>query len=274
MNRDEYAQMFRLEDRHFWFTARRDLLVRALTQFPPPLPPSSITGAQSERPLFLDVGCGTGGTLDKLAALGTVVGVDVEPLALQFCQERGHTHLACASATRLPFAPNTFSAVIALDVVEHIADDKSAVSEICRVLAPGGLLFLTVPAYQGLWSGHDVALMHQRRYVARQMRGLLHEAGFEIPHLTYTVSALLPPVWLWRGLQKRFTRPGTPPRADAAVTPEPINGLLRGLLSWEGRLSLRAPMPFGLTVFAIARKPIGSPAPTQATLATQATFAQ
>ncbi len=252
MNLDEYEQMYRLEDRHWWFLARRDLLDRALKSYPI-YPTSTGTGRP---PRVLDVGCGTGGTMERLRTLGgEPVGVDVEPRALAFCRARGHTRLLLGSATTLPFTDAAFDAVVALDVLEHIADDAAAAREIGRVLAPGGALYISVPAYQSLWSGHDVALMHQRRYVARQLEQVLRESGgLQIERLTYVTGAILPAAWLVRRLQ-RLLRPHAPPRADVALPHFALmNRLLRGILAVEGRIALKSGLPFGLAVFAVARK--------------------
>jgi SAM-dependent methyltransferase len=177
----------------------------------------------------------------------------MEPVALQYCRRRGITELVQASATALPFADGSFSGVVALDVLEHIPDDRAAAQEIARVLAPGGMLYVTVPAYRSLWSSHDVALMHQRRYVAQEVRDLLTGAGLEMVRLTYTVSFFLPLVWTIRMIRKRL-KPKGAPRADVALTPRAVNGFLRAILDMESSLVLRAPLPFGLTVFAAARK--------------------
>ena len=244
MNRDEYDQMFRLEEEHWWFVARRHLLTRAVQRFPP---------ASLLTPRFLDVGCGTGGTLKQLQPFGDVVGLDMESLALAYCKQRGIADLVLASATALPFADGTFSAVVALDVLEHIPDDHAAAAEIARVIAPGGMFYLTVPAYRSLWSSHDVALMHQRRYVAPEIARLLSKAGLEVVHLTYTVSFFLPLVWAVRTL-RRLLSPNAAPKADVALTPPAVNRLLRHFLENESALALKTPLPFGLTVFAVARK--------------------
>ncbi len=244
MNRDYYLQMRRLEDRHWWFVARRNLICAALKRF-----------CTTENPLTLDMGCGTGGTLDRLREFAQPVGLDLEPLALSLCRERGHGNLVLASATALPFAEGTFDAAIALDVLEHIPDDKLAARELARALKPGGVAVVTVPAYQSLWSGHDVALMHQRRYRAEEVRRLLEGAGLQIVQLSYTVSALLPAVWVVRKLQNVLQKKDTVPHADARPTPEPFNGILRCLLDAEAKLALRVSLPFGLTIFAVARKP-------------------
>ena len=168
---------------------------------------------------------------------------------------RGITALVQGSATALPFAEGTFSGVVALDVLEHIPDDKAAVAEIVRVLAPGGMLYVTVPAYRSLWSTHDIALMHQRRYIAPEIKHLLTNAGLEIVRLTYTVSLFLPLVWTIRTV-RRLLRSKTPPKADVALTPRSVNGVLRTVLDMESTVALRVPLPFGLTVFAAARKPL------------------
>lgn len=250
MNREEYEQMYRLEDTYWWFVARRDLLMGALRRFPPPRP---VVGGT---PRLLDVGCGTGGTLDRLRAEGLpVVGLDMEPLALSFCRERGHRDLVQGSATALPFGEGTFAAAVAMDVLEHIPDDRAAAQEIARVLVPGGLLFATVPAYPSLWSGHDVALMHQRRYVAPGFKALLCGAGLELVHLTYTVSTIFPAVWLIRAGRRRFAASAAP-KADVAHLPAIANKLLRAGQGIENSVSLRTRLPFGLSLLAVARKPL------------------
>lgn len=188
-----------------------------------------------------------------------VVGLDTEPLALSFCHERGHRCLVRASATAMPFPDAAFDAVIALDVLEHIPDHEAAAREIYRVLRPGGMAFITVPAYRSLWSGHDIALMHQRRYIAPEMKVLLEGVGLSVRHLSYAVTTLLPVVWLVRALQ-RSLRPNAPPRSDASTEPPSfLNALLRSLLEAEAQVSLKQRVPFGLTVFAVAEKPVYSP---------------
>jgi SAM-dependent methyltransferase len=243
LNREYYLQMRRLEDRHWWFVARRNLICAALKRF-----------GRAERPLVLDMGCGTGGTLDRLREFAQPVGLDLEPLALELCRERGHENLVLASATALPFADASFDAAIALDVLEHIPDDALAATELARVLKPGGIAVVTVPAYQELWSGHDVALMHQRRYRAHEVRQRLEATGLVVERLSYTVSALLPAVWVVRKFQNAFQRKDALPRADARPTPEPLNGILRRLLDLETQVVLGGALPFGLTIFAVARK--------------------
>lgn len=248
MDRDYYVQMYRLEDSHWWFVARRDLACRVLRRH---------LRASSAPARMLDAGCGTGGTLDRVSAIGSVSGVDLEPLALSLCRERGHRDLALASANALPFGEGIFDAVLALDVLEHIPDDAGAASELARVLRPGGIAVVTVPAYPSLWSRHDVALYHQRRYYAREVRRLLTDAGLTMERLTYTVSLLFPVAWTIRMAQKALLPKDAPAKADAMPTAPWLNRLLTALLRWESRLVLRVSLPFGLTILAVARKPVG-----------------
>lgn len=250
MQRDEYERMYAVEEHHWWFLARRDLLMMGLSRFP--LPERRDGGPAR----VLDVGCGTGGTMIRLAEAGLrPVGLDVEPLALARSRERGLHRLALASATALPFASGAFDAVIAMDVLEHISDDGIACREIARVLRPGGALFVTVPAYPALWSSHDVALMHRRRYVRSGFAALLGGAGLQIEYLTHVVAAFLPVAAVVRILQ-RIRRGSAPPlpRADTALPrSSSVNRLLYRLHQAEVRLALRRPLPCGLSLFAVAR---------------------
>jgi SAM-dependent methyltransferase len=241
VNRDYYVQMYRLEDEHWWFVARRNLICRTLSRWLP-------TGKAWR---LLDVG----GTLDRLqASFGKPVGVDLEPLALDLCRERGHENLALASATRLPFPDGAFEGIVALDVLEHIPDDEAAAKEIARVLSPDGVLVVTVPAYQSLWSQHDVALMHQRRYRAHEVRRILEAADLKVERLSYTVSLLFPAVWVVRKLQNLRPKKSGEPVADAKPTAPWLNKLLRSLLDAESSIALNRSLPFGLSVYAVATK--------------------
>ncbi len=240
-----YVQMHRLEDSHWWFVARRELACSALRRW-----------CTVPRPVVLDMGCGTGGTLDRLVEFSEPTGVDLEPLALSLCRSRGHENLVLASATELPFEESSFDAALALDVLEHIPDHEAAAREMARVLRPGGVAVVTVPAYRFLWSGHDVALHHQRRYVRSEVRALLESAGLEVLWETYTVTSLFPAASLVR-TWKRWTTPrSAEPVADTQPTRPWLNRLLTRVLLAEGRWTLRNPLPFGLTVLAVARKPI------------------
>jgi SAM-dependent methyltransferase len=246
MNPAEYQRMYELEDWYWWFVARRAAAARFLKDHAPP-----------DRPLrILDAGCGTGGMLDLLSHWpeAETIGADLFPEPLAFCRSRGHRRLVGADLTVLPFRSATFSAVVALDVIEHVRDDGGAVAEIARVLRPGGVLVASVPAYQFLWGPHDEALHHYRRYSGEQFRTLVHSSGLRVEKQTYLLSALFPVA-----VAMRLAGRGKKKAGDSAMVPPVprlVNNALIGLQAAELALARRLSLPFGLTVLAVARKPV------------------
>src|SRR5262249_30314882 len=153
-------RMFQLEDSYWWFVGRHDLVEGFVAEI----------CKGREGVTILDIGCGTGAMSKTLEKYGAVVSADFSPLALTFCGKRGLTYRCASDAMRLPFKAGAFDIVVAMDTLEHQPDDTAALEEIRRVLKPSGKVLATVPAYKSLWSAHDVALMHYRRYVAGQVR--------------------------------------------------------------------------------------------------------
>lgn len=249
MNTEEYERMHRLEDSYWWFVGRHHLIQTFLWEK---------YGAQN-RLTVLDIGCGTGAMSRKLSRWGTVVSADFSPLALSFSRRRNLTRLCAADAMRLPFQEASFDLVIALDILEHLPDDAAALCEVHRVLKPGGRILATVPAYPSLWSGHDVALMHFRRYVAREVRQRFAAAGLRVEKLSYAMTLLYPIVWLVRRWS-RLCGQNAPPKASLVPVPGFANRLLVGLLAVENALIRRINMPFGVTVFCMAERPCGKDA--------------
>lgn len=248
MNAPEYERMFRLEDSYWWFVGRHRLVEKLLrTYYGAP--------ARAPGPLqILDIGCGTGAMSRRLQAWGTVISADFSALALRFSQRRGLRHLVCADALRLPFPSCAFDVLIAMDILEHLRDDAAALREFNRVLKPGGRLFATVPAYPHLWSEHDEALMHFRRYRRPELAQRLTANGLRIEKLSHTMTALYPIVALQRRLSAR-TPPRNPPQAAMPAVPALLNAALIGLLEAENILARRLDLPFGVTLLSIARKP-------------------
>ena len=249
MKEPEYERMYRLEDSYWWFVGRHRLVEALLyARYGAPGSRSGSSGLT-----FLDVGCGTGAMSVRLARWGRVVSADFSPLALQFSRRRGLGPLVGADAMRLPFASGSFDAVVTMDVLEHLPDDCAAIAEFFRVLKPGGRVFATIPAYGHLWSEHDVALMHFRRYQRAELRERFTAAGFRIEKLSHTMSALYPVVALQRRLNARKA-PHDPPQAAMPSVPFALNAALTGLLGAENALARRFNFPFGVSILCIAVK--------------------
>jgi SAM-dependent methyltransferase len=242
MDPSEIARLAEHEEWHWWHRARQAIVRRVLRRFAP---------AQAR---ILDVGCGTGATSRSLAALGSVLGMDIGREALVRARARGLS-VARASAAALPVAPARFDVVVALDVLEHLEDDTGAARQMLAALEPGGILLVTVPAYPFLWSSHDEALSHRRRYLRRSLVSVLERAGFEIELCSYVMSAILPAALLVR-LSERWRPPPALPRPSGyQALPAVLNGLLSRLVAIDGWLLRWTALPFGLSLLAVARRP-------------------
>jgi SAM-dependent methyltransferase len=208
------------------------------------------------RARVLDLGCGPGNMLDLLGEHGDVFGSDYSADALDFCRRRAYRRLFRADFHHLPLRESAFDLITCCDVLEHLNDDARALVELRRALRPGGLLLVTVPAFQFLWGDHDTLYGHQRRYRAPELRRRLSEAGFEVQRLTYFEPAYLVPLWLYRRVKARLARgEGLARRDDFVALPGPLNALLARLIAAE-RFPLRLiDFPFGVTLLALARRP-------------------
>jgi SAM-dependent methyltransferase len=239
---NEYRVMFELEDRYWWYRGVRTLLRTWLDRYAP-------------RPArILDGGCGTGANLKLLQRYGTAFGVDIAESAIGFCRARGipPQHLTLASLDELPFPDDFFDVVISLEVICNIADDQRALDEIARVLKPDGRAIIQVPAYQWLWSRHDVAVGHKRRYTARDLRAKLARTGLHIERLTHANMMMLPPIALKR-LISRFHREQEI-NSDLVPLPSTLNALLSALYIAEMQLVARVDVPCGVSLVALVRK--------------------
>lgn len=244
MRASELAKMYELEDSYWWFVARRELVRDWVARYGP-------TRADLR---ILDVGCGTGATLSVLEELGEAIGIDRSEEALGFCRNRGHRRLILARAEELPTAATSVDVITALDLLEHIEDDAKAVRQLADALRPGGLLLVTVPAYRSLWSEHDEALDHVRRYEAARLRELLLGAGLQIERFTYLITALLLPIAVLRLLQRMAPKEKRHPQTAFIIPPKFVNRLLIALLRLESLWLRRYDLPAGVSLVAAARK--------------------
>jgi SAM-dependent methyltransferase len=241
VNPDEYIKMRQLEDHYWWFVSRRRLALDLWRRYAP-------TG------VVLDLGCGTGAVAEEIARSSEVVGLDFTRLALNHAADRGLRSLVQGDGARLPFRAESFSAIVALDIFEHIENHESAFAEAARVLRPGGVLVLSVPAYRWLWGPHDVALHHFRRYTRSWVRRSVAQAGLEPVTVSYSVFLLFPVVILER-LWGKFRR--GPARSSLPPVSSFSNWLLVRLMAWEARGVVSPGWPWGSSVVAVARKPEG-----------------
>ncbi len=242
MYEHEYEAMYGLEDVYWWFVARRQLAVDILER--------EIGSRKDLR--ILDVGCGTGSNLAEFSRLGVATGIDMSTDALAFCRRRGIESVALTAVERLPFPDATFDVVTAMDMLEHTDDDLPALTELRRVLRPGGLLLVTVPAYGFLWSEHDEALKHRRRYTAHELRNKMTLTDFQIERTSYFITSLFFPILAMRVHQGLFKK-STHPQTSVRLLPKWLNSTLVGLLGMERRLFRSMNLPFGVSIVALAR---------------------
>lgn len=246
-----YRRMYELEDSHWWFRGMEAITVRLLRR----LPEAPAGGWE-----VLDAGCGTGRNLGFLARYGRVTGVDVSPLALECCARRGFRRLAGGSVNALPLPDAQFDLVTTFDVLmTEGVDDRAALAEFARVLRPGGVLLLRVPAYDWLRGRHDEEWAVARRYERSALRALLAAAGFRVEQASYANTWLLPVA-----LGKRLLERWAPPKHEGDDLQIGAGQGLAGrflarLLASEARWVARGGgLPCGLSLFALARKPGGA----------------
>ncbi len=168
--------------------------------------------------------------------------------------------LCKADAAVLPFPDNSFSIVTALDVIEHLDDDYLAIEELYRILRPGGLLVISVPAYPVLWTYWDDILGHRRRYTTGSMREVVERSGMRVRKLTYSNALILAPVVavrLLKSLRQRALQAreeSSDPVSDFMPVPSWLNRLLTKYYMWEAKHLVRNKLPFGLSVVCVAQK--------------------
>jgi ubiquinone/menaquinone biosynthesis C-methylase UbiE len=244
MNENEYQEMFELESHYWWFVARRQLVGDMIRD---------IARRLRQGPTILDVGCGTGINQTEFSGSGRSVGIDSSLTALTLSRQRGVNNLIQSDIESLGIATGCVDLITALDVLEHVDDDLLAMKELRRVLSPDGALLVTVPAYRFLWSEHDEALHHRRRYTASELRNKLTLAGFQVERVTYFLSSLFLPILFIRFVQSVFIKSAYP-KTSHIILPGWINSLLIFILRIE-RLVLRTVnLPFGVSVVCVARK--------------------
>ena len=239
MERVIYDRMAELDELHWWYRARREVLaalIRRTTNLP-------------AKAKILEVGCGTGHNIQMLEQFGKVDGIEIDPEARAFAEKRLGRKIASAPLPELAGIKRAqYDLVAALDVVEHIADDHAAVAGLAGCVKPGGKLLVTVPAHQWMWSAHDELNHHKRRYSKRQLRDLIQGSALRLDSIGYFNSFLFPLAVGARLAAKVTGRGG----GDDTLPPKPVNYVFERAFAAERGLIGKVPLPPGLSLFAVA----------------------
>lgn len=242
MERKVYEQMAKLDATHWWFTARRRILDEVIERIVQP----------PKHARILELGAGTGHNLAMLSRFGRVEASELDPVARELAGERlGRPVLEAALPDLSMFPEGSYDLIALLDVLEHVPDDKASLRSIHGRLKPGGALLLTVPINPWMWSAHDVAHHHHRRYRKGEIRRLAENAGFDIQLLSPFNSLLFPPIAAVRLLGKLTGKDDS----DDALPSPPVNKALDTIFGLEKAFIGRLPMPFGVSLIAVLRRP-------------------
>lgn len=242
MNPDAYLQMADTESRHWWFMARRVVLASIIRQLN--LSPDA---------RILEIGSGTGGNLEMLSNFGHVSAMEMDTKARSIAIEKTASRFeirAGACPSEIPFPGDEFDLICLFDVLEHIEEDIASLRALKELLAPGGHILITVPAYQWLWSEHDEFLHHKRRYSASGLKEKTKGAGLQIEKMSYFNTLLFPLAVIARVKDRLFNAAS----ASGTLIPiAPLNKFFYTIFSAERFLLRMFSLPFGVSLYTIAR---------------------
>lgn len=241
MRPEEYAKLSRIETRHWFYCGKREIVRYWIWKYK----------EKSKTLCLLDCGAGGGAFASEMATALRVTAVDDHEESLSLLRDcLPPEAVVRGSCTQLPFPEGSFDIVTALDVLEHVPDDRAATEEMIRVLKPGGLLVLTVPALMSLWSDWDVALHHQRRYHKDGLLQLFGLLPIRCVHVAYINVLAAPAIWLIR--KTRILSWGSPKRAEDWMPPPWLNAVLRFLFVLLAKSKI--PFPFGVGLIYVGIK--------------------
>ena len=242
MERAVFDRMAELDQHHWWFRARRRILEELIVRVVRPPKGGRV----------LEVGCGTGHNLAMLGKFGHLDASELDFAARTLSTKRLGREVKEAKLPDLSmFKRNEYDLVALLDVLEHVPDDLASLRAIHRRLKPGGALLLTVPANPWMWSAHDAAHHHFRRYTKKQLKELFLRSGLEIELLSYFNTLLYPLIAAARIAGKLLRRDSS----DDKLPGERVNAALEKIFGVEAGVLGRVPMPFGVSLVAVVRRP-------------------
>ncbi len=246
MESDFLKRYYQLERTHWWFIVREQIISQQLRK--------SLPVNIEQR--ILNTGAATGKTTELLQEFGKVTSVEIDHDTCEFLKNTLHITVTEASVTALPFENNSFDVVCAFDVLEHVQDDVLAIKELKRVCKPGGMLFVTAPAFSFLWSNHDIVNHHYRRYTAGSLKALI-EHGFQVQYLTFFNTILFLPIACYRVIRNVITK-GKKAQSDfegnGFVTSKWTGWLCKKIFGVEIFLLRYIKFPFGISLLASAKK--------------------
>ena len=239
MERVVYQQMAELDDRHWWYRARRRILAELVRREARPPKDARI----------LEIGCGTGHNLSMLAGFGHVDGLELDDEMRALSEKRlGRKIMRSPLPELSEVKDKSYDLIGAFDVIEHIDDDVAAVAAIATKLKPGGKFMMTVPAHPWMWTAHDVANHHKRRYSKRALKALIDGSPLKLDRIGYFNSLLFPVAVAERAVSKLRGKDD----GNVSLPPAPLNSALEAVFGAERYLVGRLPLPPGLSLFAVA----------------------
>ncbi|MDH4231493.1 MAG: class I SAM-dependent methyltransferase [Nitrospirota bacterium] len=242
----EFRTHAEVEDVHWWFRARREIILDQLRKVLPP----------GQDRLIAEIGCGTGGNLKFLNHHYRVIGVDVAPEAVAHARTRVNCDIFLGDFREvLESRWQQLDGVILADVLEHIDDDRSFLRDVAESLKKDAVLLITVPAHAFMWSRHDIVLGHRRRYSKAGLRSLWKELPVEEIFFSPFNCFLFPAIFLFRMLKMDAAASG---QSDLKMPSSTTNHLLYRIFSAERALLRRRPLPWGISYMAALRKKGGA----------------
>lgn len=238
MEREVFDRMAEQDQIHWWYVARRKIL-------------ASLIAREAELPVdarILEVGCGTGHNFDMLKSFGRLDALEVDDAARTLASTRLGAPVGDAPLPDLPGVPDGhYDLVALLDVLEHVDNRAESLRSIAAKLRPNGKILITVPAYQWMWSAHDLAHHHKLRYSKKGLRQDAEAAGLKVRKLGYFNSLLFPVAAAVRIIGKVAGKTSS----DDKVPPGPLNRMFEKIFALERHAIGRMPFPAGVSLFAL-----------------------
>jgi SAM-dependent methyltransferase len=244
MDKPYFKRYYKHERTHWWFKVRWKIIEDQLVHLK----------GSTDKIKILNIGVATGYTTEMLEKHGEVTSIEFDKDCCEFLKEELNIEVINGSILDLPFEDSSFDYVFALDVIEHVENDRKAMDEMLRVSRSDGHVFITVPAYMFLWSEHDDVNHHFRRYTSGQIKSLFVNREGTIRKLSYFNTLLFPPIYALRKIKTLFYRKDESKTSNSDF--ETLNNSLFGtiagfIFNLERPLLKILSLPFGVSIISI-----------------------